>query len=79
MEKTAIVFLQIPSKQYSTDLEIPLNIPAERVINALCDTYDLDREEEPYIVCENPIALVYGKKTLSEFGVRNGSTLRYMK
>jgi len=76
MDNTAVVSLQIPRKHIVADLEVPLNIPAERVIDALSVTYDLDMADEGYLICENPIALISGKKTFREFGVRNGSILK---
>ena len=76
MENTVVVSLQIPRKHFVADMEVPLNIPAERVIVALSVTYDLDVGDEGYLICENPIALISGKKTFREFGVRNGSILK---
>jgi hypothetical protein len=79
MENTAVVTLQIPRKHFTTDLEVPLNISADKVIDAIRATYALDRTGEPCLICENPIALLIGKKTFREFGVRNGSTLRCLE
>ena len=62
-----------------TDLEIPLNITANELIQALNEAYGLhldQRNAREYLLkSERPIALLRGDTTLSEFGIRNGSVI----
>lgn len=81
MKKSAIIMLQI--MQASTrrvveqDLEVPVDIAAERVIAAIAKAYHLG-PPAAYLTCENPIVLIRGGKTLAEYGVHDGSTIRYI-
>ena len=59
------------------DLEVPVDIAAERVIAAIAKAYHLG-PPAGYLTCENPIALIRGGKTLAEYGVHDGSTIRYI-
>lgn len=79
MNDTVIVQLQITgrNKQLHADVELPLNIPVEQVIEALCKIYALEYTKDACLICENPVALLSGKQTLNEAGVRNGSTIKY--
>lgn len=77
MAKTALVtFLN-----RDVDLEIPINITANDLVLALNQAYHLGIQTEDirycYMVCENPIALLKGNKTLEEFGIRNGSVIYF--
>lgn len=81
MNDTVIVQLQIfgQKKQLHADIELPLNIRAEQVIDALCKIYALDYTESSCLICENPVALISGKQTLGEAGVRSGSIIKYFE
>lgn len=61
------------------DLEIPLSISAEDLLNALNEAFDLGISStdyaERYLRCEKPIALLKGSRSLETFGLRNGSIL----
>lgn len=65
------------------DLEVPLNITAIELIQALNSAYSLgvsqDNLAESYLKCENPIALLRGNKTLEEMGIHNGSKISFEK
>lgn len=78
---TAIIVLKIPKQEIITDLEIPLNISANELVYALNAAYhlgiDTSNIKDCYLKAENPIVLLKGNKTLSEFGLRNGSVINY--
>ena len=78
---TAIIELKIPKQSVIADLEIPLDISANELVLALNMAYDLGIDtsniKDCYLKAENPIALLKGNKTLSEFGLRNGSVINY--
>ena len=77
----AIIVLKIPKRSVIADLEIPLDISANELVLALNMAYDLGIDtsniKDCYLKAENPIALLKGNKTLSEFGLRNGSVINY--
>lgn len=79
----AIVILKIHDRNYTADLEIPLNISANELVIALNAAYqlniDVSNAKNCYLKAENPIALLKGNKLLSEFGVRNGTVLNIIQ
>lgn len=82
MEKdTAIVIFNIVNRGVTVDLEIPLFITANELVLALDAAYDLQIDTSDikncYLKTERPIALLKGNKTLSEFGIRNGTIIYY--
>lgn len=82
MEKeTAIIILNITKRNFTVDLEVPLDISANDLVNALNTAYELGIDTSDikncYLKAENPIALLKGNKTLAEFGLRNGSVINY--
>lgn len=78
-DKAIIMFFAKGDK--GVDLEVPLNITAAELIQALNSAYALgvtqDRLGESYLKCENPIALLRGNKTLEEMGIHNGSKISF--
>ena len=78
-KETAIVIFKLIRKNLSLDLEIPLNISANELVEALNTAYDLGIDvsdiKNCYLKSENPIALLKGNKTLFEFGLRDGSVI----
>lgn len=78
---TAIIVLKVPKQGIIADLEIPLDISANELVLALNMAYGLGIDtssiKDCYLKAENPIALLKGNKTLSEFGLRNGSVINY--
>ena len=80
-KETAIIIFNIAKRNFTVDLEVPLDISANDLVNALNAAYDLDIDmsniKNCYLKAENPIALLKGNKTLAEFGLRNGSVINF--
>lgn len=81
MENRAIVVFNIPKRRFSVDLDIPLDISANDLVNALNAAYDLGIDttdiKNCYLKAERPISLLKGNKELSNFGVRNGTEIYF--
>lgn len=77
----AIIVFKIHKRNVTVDLEVPLFITANELVNALSSAYSLDIDSSDikncYLKAENPIALLKGNKTLAEFGIRNGSVINF--
>lgn len=77
----AIVIFNIVKRQFTIDLEIPLDITANELVIALNTAYDLGIDttniKNCFLKAENPITLLRGNKTLEEFGIRNGSVINF--
>lgn len=80
-KETAIIIFNITKRSFCTDLEIPLHISVNELVSALNEAYELgidtSNAKSCYLKAENPIALLRGDKTLSEFGVRNGTVVYF--
>lgn len=80
-KETAIIILNITKRNFTVDLEVPLDISANDLVNALNTAYELGIDTSDikncYLKAENPIALLRGNKTLSEYGIRNGSVITF--
>lgn len=80
-KEIAIVVFNIIKRNFTVDLEIPLNITANELVTALNTAYELGIDTSDikncYLKAENPIALLRGNKTLNEYGIRNGSIINY--
>lgn len=78
---TAIIIFNIIKRNFTVDLEVPLDISANDLVNALNTAYELNIDTSDikncYLKAENPIALLKGNKTLAEFGLRNGSVINF--
>lgn len=78
-ENRAIIIFNILHRNFETDLDIPLNISANDLVNALNSAYSLGIDtsdiKKCYLKSERPVSLLKGKKTLSEFGIRNGTVI----
>lgn len=65
----------------TVDIEVPLDITATELVIGLNIAYDLGIDtsniKNCYLKAENPIALLRGNKTLSQYGIRNGSVIFY--
>lgn len=81
MENRAIVVFYMVRRNLQVDLEIPLDISANELVNGLNIAYglgiDVSDMKNCYLKAENPIALLKGNRLLSELGVRNGTTIYY--
>lgn len=82
-KENVIVTFEMVKKHTCFDIEVPLDISADELIKALNSAYSLGIEttnpRNCYIQAENPIALLKGNRMLKEFGIRNGSILRFTK
>ena len=80
-KETAIIILNITKRNFTVDLEVPLDISANDLVNALNTAYELGIDTSDikncYLKAESPIALLKGNKTLAEFGLRNGSVVYF--
>ncbi len=81
MDNKAIVIFKMYKRNVEVDLEIPLDITVNDLVNALNTAYDLGIDTNDvkncYLKAENPIALLKGNKMLSEYGVRNGTVINF--
>lgn len=81
--ETAIVEFEMVKRQMCVDIEVPLNISADELVKSLNVAYSLDIETSNprncFIQAENPIALLKGNRMLKDFGIHNGSVLRFTK
>lgn len=79
--ENAIVIFKMVGRKRTFDLEIPLGISANELVEALNTAYDLKIDisdiKNCYLKSENPIALLKGNKTLAEFGIRDGSVILF--
>lgn len=80
-KETAIIIFNIVKRKFTVDLEVPLDISANDLVNALNSAYELGIDTSDikncYLKMENPISLLKGNKTLSDFGMRNGSIINF--
>ncbi len=80
---TAIVIFNMTKRNFTADLEVPLDISANDLVNALNSAYELGIDTSDmkscYLKMEEPIALLKGNKTLADFGMRNGSIINFTK
>ena len=79
--ESAIIIFNILKRNTSVDIEVPLYITANELVIALNTAYDLKIDTNDikncYLKAENPIRLLRGNKTLSEYGVRNGTVINF--
>ena len=77
----AIITFEMVKRQTTVDLEVPLDISADELVKALNKAYNLeldcDNPRNCYMPAENPIVLLKGNRTLKDFGIRNGTVLRF--
>lgn len=81
MDNKAIIVFNITKRNFSVDLEIPLDISANDLVIALNSAYDLGIDTSDvkncYLKAENPIALLKGNKLLSDYGIRNATVINF--
>jgi len=81
MGNKAVIIFNITKRNFSVDLEVPLDISANELVVALNSAYDLGIDvsdvKNCYLKAENPIALLKGNKKLSDYGVRNGTVINF--
>lgn len=77
----AVVMFSAPQKDLLADLDIPLNISAYELTQALNSIYhlgiDISDIKKCYLKAENPLVLLRGSQSLADFGIRDGSTIIY--
>ena len=82
-KETAIVEFMMVKKHLCVDIEVPLNISADELVKSLNAAYSLGIEttnpRNCFMQAENPIALLKGNRILKNFGIHNGSILRFTK
>lgn len=74
----AIITVYLIKQGISKDLEVPLDISANELCEALFHQYYPEHEgdvEQFFLRSERPIALLRGEKTLREYGIRDGSVI----
>lgn len=80
-KESAVIIFNIVKRNFSVDLEVPLDITVNELVNALNTAYELGVDTSDikncYLKAENPIALLKGNKTLADFGLRNGSVINF--
>ena len=80
-KETAIIVFNIAKRNFTVDLEVPLDISANDLVNALNSAYNLGigtaNIKNCYLKMENPISLLKGNKSLADFGMRNGSVINF--
>ena len=77
---TAVLYLH--KKNQKVDVDVPLDITANELIQALNTAFRLgidmnDPVRRPHLKAENPIALLTGGKLLSEYRLRNGTIIHH--
>ena len=79
MNNKAILILKIEKRDFTTDLEIPLDISANELVIALNAAYELGINtadvKDCYLKAENPIVLLKGNRSLYDYGVHNGTVI----
>lgn len=81
MKETAIVILRLNTggQIVDKDVEVPLDISANDLVNALNSAYslkiDTDDYRKCYLRCERPIVLLRGERSVRSFGIRNGTLI----
>ncbi len=79
MKNIAIMTLRFCQKGTTMDIEVPLTITANELVQALHQTFGLQMDTnnmtECFLKTEHPIALIRGSRTLQEYGLRNGTVI----
>ncbi len=83
MANTAIMIFEYVNYGTSMDIEVPLNITANELIFGLNKGLnlgiDMNNISDCYLCTEEPRALLRGEQTLEEFGLRDGSVIRFLR
>lgn len=83
MKETAVVEFINAENMSCKELEIPLDISADEMLEAVIQAFHLQAEpiekSNGCLIAENPIAFLHGRKTLREYGIRNGSFIIYRR
>lgn len=83
MANTAIMIFEYANYGTSLDIEVPLDITANELIFGLNKGLnlgiDMNNISDCYLCTEEPRALLRGEQTLEEFGLRDGSVIRFLR
>ena len=81
MGDSAIIIFENRMSGESFDIETPLNITANDLIQGIATAFGLEElknaKTESYLKAENPIVLIRGNKTLFELGIHHATTVFY--
>ena len=75
---TAIITINLFKKEYTHDLEVPLDISVNELCSVMNELYHFGQGEQAslhYLRSERPIALLRGEQTLRDYGIRDGSII----
>ncbi len=79
MKQTAVVILNIHSRNITKDIEVPLDITANEFVIALNAAFELgiqvDDIRNCYLKMEHPAALLHGNTTLKQYGMHDCSVI----
>ena len=79
MADRAVVQVNFVAAGVQRDIDLPLDITAGELLMGLNEAYGLGLSIEDPLRChvkaENPTVLMHGKKTLGQYGIRNGSVI----
>lgn len=74
-----IAILHIHKRSLKVDIDIPSDITVNELIIGLNEGFQLGLDTSDLSKCflktENPIAFLKGNKSITEYGVRNGTTI----
>lgn len=83
MGKTIVMVLYIHKQNKKIDIQVPLDITANELVEALNDGFNLGINtndiRQCYLKTENPIALLKGNKTIEEFKLRDGTVINFTR
>lgn len=83
MKDTVVIEFINMENMSRKELEVPLDISANEMLEAMLQAFHLQAEPAEKangcLIAENPIAFLHGKKTLREYGIRNGSIIIYRR
>ena len=83
MDDKIIASFVMHRRNRRVDLVLPLDMTAHELVLALNQAYELGIRTEDlgqcYLSCENPVALLRGRRTLREIGLRDGSIVHFTR
>ena len=78
-DERVVVILNLHKRHKKYDVDIPLDITANELVEAINQAFvlniDMDDITQCFLRTENPIALLKGNKTLRDFKIRNGTVI----
>ncbi|MBO4346388.1 MAG: hypothetical protein J5840_01970 [Lachnospiraceae bacterium] len=83
MEDTIIMVFERAKTKEKIDIEVPLDITANDLLNGLNTGLklglNLEDSSQCYLCTENPIALIKGNTMLRDYNLHNGTIIRFDK